>query len=418
MNSATVEEWVVAILDDDIVDIKTGKLDSNCADEKGKYPFFTCAPSPVRINEFAFDCEAILLAGNNADGIFHLNYCRGKFNAYQRTYVITVKNEKKLDLRYLYYHLQLSLNLLRDFSQGTSTKFLTMRILKDLEINLPSIEEQKKISKTLSDLDEKIRASKQMNENLEAIGQAVFKRWFVDFEYPNEEGKPYKSSGGEMVYSSALDKEIPAKWVAKEIGELAKINELSINRDFKYSEIEYIDIDSVDQGVIRNPQIVQLTDAPSRAKRIVKNQDIIISTVRPNLKHFAFIQKAKPNTIVSTGFAVITPNKGNSKFLYYHLTADKYTNYLSAIADSHTSTYPSFNPDIIQKSMVAYPGEKEQAAANLPSLFDSILEGLFCKIENNSKQIATLSQLRDILLPKLLSGKIRVPVTKQNVEAT
>jgi type I restriction enzyme S subunit len=300
---------------------------------------------------------------------------------------------------------------------GTTQGKLALYRIKKIKLPIPSLSEQNTIAKFLSNLDSKINLNKKMNRTLEAVGQAVFRRWFVDFEFPNGEGKPYKSSGGEMVYNSAVDNEIPAKWEAKEIGELAKINELSINRDFKYSEIEYIDIDSVDQGVIRNPQILQLADAPSRAKRIVKNQDIIISTVRPNLKHFAFIQKAKPNTIVSTGFAVISPNKGNSKFLYYHLTADKYTNYLSAIADSHTSTYPSFNPDIIQKSVVAYPDSNEQqVTTNLSSLFDSILEGLFCKVENNSKQISTLSQLRDMLLPKLMSGKIRVPIQKETME--
>jgi type I restriction enzyme S subunit len=99
MNFDTFSNWAITNLSD-IVDIKTGKLDSNQADENGKYPFFTCAPNPLRINDFSFDTEAILLAGNNADGIFHLNYYRGKFNAYQRTYVITAKNQSKLNLRY------------------------------------------------------------------------------------------------------------------------------------------------------------------------------------------------------------------------------------------------------------------------------------------------------------------------------
>ena len=72
----------------EIADFKTGKLNSNQANEKGKYPFFTCSPDALRINEYAFDQDAVLLAGNNANGIFHLNRYKGKFNAYQRTYVI------------------------------------------------------------------------------------------------------------------------------------------------------------------------------------------------------------------------------------------------------------------------------------------------------------------------------------------
>ena len=98
---------------------------------------------------------------------------------------------------------------------------------------------------------------------------------------------------------------------------------------------------------------------------------------------------------------------------------ENFTNYLSAIADSHTSTYPSFNPDIIQKSLVAYPDENEQQmTTNLPSQLDLIMEGLFGKVENNSKQISTLSRLRDMLLPKLMSGKIRVPIPSANMETT
>lgn len=324
-------------------------------------------------------------------------------------------SNKRINKYFLMYVLNSNniKNQLYSRQLGTTRPRVNLSDVRDLLIPFPPIEEQNAIAKILADLDFKIKLCQRMNKTLEGIGQAVFKRWFVDFEFPNHEGKPYKSSGGEMVHNSALEKEIPAKWAVKEIGELAKINELSIKGDFKYSKIEYVDIDSVNQGVIRNPQVLQLVDAPSRAKRIVRNKDIIISTVRPNLKHFAFIQKAKPNTIVSTGFAVISPNKGNSKFLYYHLTSDKYTNYLSAIADSHTSTYPSFNPDIIQKSVVAYPSGNEQV---LTSRFDLILEALFCKIENNSKQISALSQLRDMLLPKLMSGKIRVPLSKEKVE--
>lgn len=177
---------------------------------------------------------------------------------------------------------------------------------------------------------------------------------------------------------------IPEDWEVKKIGELVNINEHSINKEFKCSEIEYVDIDSVDRGIIKNRQILRLADAPSRAKRIVKDQDVIVSTVRPNLKHFAFIQRAKPNTIVSTGFAVISSKKVNSRFLYYYLTTDKYTNFLSAIADAHTSTYPSFNPDVIQNSLIPYPSETEQKS------IAKILSGFDSKVELNQRMIRSL----------------------------
>ena len=318
------------------------------------------------------------------------------------------------DPSFVYYFLK-TLNL-AEFNSGSAVPSLNRNHIHTMDVVVPKeIGEQEAIGRILSRLDSRIELNKQMNGVLEAVGEAVFRRWFVDFEFPDGEGKPYRSSGGKMVYNKELDKEIPAEWSAKPIGKLVKINENSINKEFTYSEIEYIDIDSVDEGFIKSRQILQLSNAPSRAKRIVKNQDIIISTVRPNLKHFAFIQGAKPNTIVSTGFVVLSPINTSTKLLYYHLTSDQYTNFLSAIADSHTSTYPSFNPDIIQNSLIPYPTETDdQGMAKTVFQFDSIVSGLFSKIHTNHEQISTLSQIRDLLLPRLMSGKIRVPVSKEN----
>jgi len=180
---------------------------------------------------------------------------------------------------------------------------------------------------------------------------------------------------------------IPEDWEIKSIKDIVKINERTINKDFRFPEIEYIDIDSVDNGIINNKQHFQLNDAPSRAKRIIRKNDIIISTVRPNLKHFAFIKEAKPNTIVSTGFAVISCKKVNSKFLYYYLTTDKVTDHLSAIADSHTSTYPSFNPNVIENLLAPYPREQEQER------IAKILSDLDSKIELNQQMNKTLEEM-------------------------
>lgn len=174
-------EWRVVELGQ-IVDIRTGKLDSNAARMDGEYPFFTCSPEPLRIDNYAYDEDAILLAGNNANGIFHVNRYNGKFNAYQRTYIITVTNESEVFLDFIYYHLKTIGRLLESLSVGTATKFLTMKILSPLEINLPPFHIQKKIAQSLSSLDNKIELNRQMNTTLEAMAQALFKSWFVDFD--------------------------------------------------------------------------------------------------------------------------------------------------------------------------------------------------------------------------------------------
>ena len=127
------------------VSIKTGKLDANAAVEGGAYPFFTCSRDVYRIDKFAFDCEAILLAGNNASGDFNVKHYIGKFNAYQRTYVITVNNESDASYRYLYFQLLAKLKDFKKQSVGSNTKFLKIGMIQGMKIPMPSFAEQQAI---------------------------------------------------------------------------------------------------------------------------------------------------------------------------------------------------------------------------------------------------------------------------------
>ena len=171
-------EWKTYRLGD-IAKFQTGKLNSNAAVENGKYPFFTCSPNTLAIDNYAFDKEAILLAGNNAEGNFSIKYYKGKFNAYQRTYIIETYNDK-CDIKFLFYALKLCLQQFKLMSQGTSTKFLTAVILNNFEISLPSLEEQRRIAGILGAIDDKIENNRRINTNLELQAQALYKQWFVD----------------------------------------------------------------------------------------------------------------------------------------------------------------------------------------------------------------------------------------------
>ncbi len=169
-NARAVFESVLSSVDGetaalgDYVTVKTGKLDANAAVEGGIYPFFTCAREIYAIDNFAFDCEAILLAGNNAVGDFNVKHYSGKFNAYQRTYVITINNEDQLLYRFLYFQMLKSLKRFKEQSVGAGTKFLKLGMIKDLEIALPSLEEQRRLVSTLD-------AVLEETQNLEALYQ-------------------------------------------------------------------------------------------------------------------------------------------------------------------------------------------------------------------------------------------------------
>ena len=150
---------------DDVVQIKTGKLDANAMVEGGKYPFFTCSKQIFEINDYAFDCDAVLLAGNNASGDFNVKHYEGKFNAYQRTYVLTVKDENKLRSRYLYFQLIQALAQFKRMSVGTNTKFLKLGMIKEFEIPLPEMEKQNLVLDKLEQLEAQ---AKSLEENFEA----------------------------------------------------------------------------------------------------------------------------------------------------------------------------------------------------------------------------------------------------------
>lgn len=164
----------------ELIDLSTGKLDSNAEEKNGSYPFFTCAPDPLKINSYSFNQKAILLAGNNANGNFHINYYEGKFDAYQRTYVIDVLDKERINLKFLYYALKICLNDFKRMSQGTSTRFLTKKILDNFEIQVPSLKTQLKIVCILDSITNKILNIQKINKNDIESFEVTIPKYFDD----------------------------------------------------------------------------------------------------------------------------------------------------------------------------------------------------------------------------------------------
>ena len=194
------------------------------------------------------------------------------------------------------------------------------------------------------------------------------------------------------------------EWKKVKLGDLVEINKSSIGRDFPFDEIEYIDTSSVTQNNFEKPQILSLLTAPSRAKRLVKKNDIIISTVRPIQRHYGFMKDVKPNTVVSTGFAVVTGIKINSLFLFYFLTQDLVTEYLDKIAESSTTTFPAFRPEILSDLELDLPplSTQQKIAEILSSLDD--------KIELNRQTNATLEAMAQTLFKEWFVA----PITEED----
>ena len=178
MGNGSEGRRVLSIQLKDAAIITTGKLDANEAVNNGKYPFFTCGAKPLAINEYAFDEDAILLAGNNAHGVFHINRYKGKFNAYQRTYVLTAKDGYDVD--FIRYSIEQRLKQLKRSSQGSQTKFLTMPLLESLELDTPPKWRQEQTASVLACLDKATVANRAINDNLHQMIQAIYLHMFFD----------------------------------------------------------------------------------------------------------------------------------------------------------------------------------------------------------------------------------------------
>ncbi|MBA6417042.1 restriction endonuclease subunit S [Colwellia sp. 6M3] len=159
------EGWEVKKFSE-LVNYKTGKLNSNAAVVGGDYPFFTCSRETFRTNTWSFDCECVLLAGNNANAIYPIKYFNDKFDAYQRTYVITEKNRDEITPSFLFYCLALKLGQLKSMSTGTSTRFLTKGILDNLDLLVPSSTLMSEFDSIAVNLLNSQASLRKRNENL------------------------------------------------------------------------------------------------------------------------------------------------------------------------------------------------------------------------------------------------------------
>lgn len=183
-------------------------------------------------------------------------------------------------------------------------------------------------------------------------------------------------------------------WAEFELSEAIKTNVESINQGYPHEEILYLDTGSITKGKIEQLQHLRMQEAPSRARRLAKHEDIVYSSVRPIQRHYGFIEHPSDNLVVSTGFVVITckKNKVDPKFTYYYLTLDQIVEELDIIAEASTSTYPSLKPSDIEKLVVKFPVDvtEQRAIADVLTCLDD-------KIDLLHRQNKTLEAMGETL---------------------
>ena len=321
-------------------------------------------------------------------------------------------NLEKISLQYLRYALinpELKKLLLSKVVHAVQAN-LSLTEIGNCPIPIPKSEEQQSMAKILSDLDSKIELNQQMNKTLESIGQAIFKRWFVDFEFPNEEGKPYKSSGGEMVDSELGP--IPLNWEIKELGELSEIAKKTINpQELPNTDFQHYSIPAYDES--ESPVLSSGHEIKS-IKSLVDNESVLVSKLNPEINRIwlPFV-RGNDKAICSTEFIVYKPKKGISRIFIYHIVkTNKFLDFFSSLVTGSTGSRQRVPPKDTLKYKLTIPRDK-----TIVKYFCEITSPLLIRGALNLDQRSVLAQIRNFLLPRLMSGRIRVPLSKDHMEA-
>lgn len=284
-------------------------------------------------------------------------------------------------------------------SHGSAHEFFEEDQMRGVELPIPSITKQREIVNEYNTINDRLDLSENLINALEKVIYATYRQWFIDFEFPDSNKFSYKTNHGSMIYNEQLKTEIPVGWIVKRIGDLVACNNSSLSSNDGTKIISYLDTSSITNNEIDDLQIFDISkDAiPSRAKRKVFHDDIIFSTVRPNLRHFGILKNPNKNLIVSTGFAVLTPIHKNifSEFIYLFLTNNSMLERLQSKAEMSVSTYPSINADDLLDLYICLP--TEELLINAEPIFRSLFE--YCDFLKKEKKL--LKNMRDLLFSRL-----------------
>ncbi|NQL61176.1 restriction endonuclease subunit S [Streptococcus suis] len=301
-------------------------------------------------------------------------------------------NKEIININYLYYFLNSPIfqsNILKN-NIGAVQKAITIDHLKSIELDLPTLEDQNNISNILKNIDQKIALNNQINEELEAMAKTLYDYWFVQFDFPNENGKPYKSSGGKMVYNDQLKREIPEGWGVKQLGEVSichdsrRVPLSSKDRENKNGIIPYYGatgiMDYIDDFIFEGDYILMAEDG-----------SVMTSEGKP------ILQRITGKTWVNNHAHVLEPtNEYSCKLLLLSLKD------ISVLQIKTGSIQMKITQENMNKILLPDIGR------DLLSKINEVLLPIDEKQLKLLKQNQELTQLRDWLLPMLMNGQVKV----------
>lgn len=367
----------------------TGKLNSNAAVKDGEYPFFTCARDIYRIDQYSYDGEYVLLGGNNASGDFPIFYYNGKFDAYQRTYLIQPLSEDT-DAKYLYYSIGLKLHQMKVNASGTATKFLTQPILNNINIEYRDIEEQKRIADILSKYDNLIENNNKRIKLLEQMAENLYKEWFVRFRFPGYENTKFIDG-------------IPSYWNILRMSDFCYVTDGTHDTPKPVNDggVPLVTGKCIKNGFIdfNESYNISYQDHESISKRSgLQTGDILFSNIG-TVGTTCLVNYYREFSVKN----VIIFKPGNikvSNYLYSWLNSTSIQAIFATQTNGASQQFVGLN--FMRRFKILVPNE------NVIDLYSDRIKPIRTEIVKLHDINENLIQQRDLLLPRLMSGKLEV----------
>lgn len=313
--------------------------------------------------------------------------------------LVIVRPDKKLVNP---YYLEAYINFMaqkqiNNHQVGAIQKHFNVGSAKEMLVYLPDRKKQEKIANLVRRINCKIDLNNKINTELEAIAKILYDYWFLQFEFPNEEGKPYKSSGGKLVWNEELKREIPEGWSIKILDDIAEMITKSINPE-ENQTYEYYSIPSFDDFGM---PIMEVGENIDSNKYCVPNESILVSKLNPQFKRLWYVGKATEFSICSTEFIPFISRNGTKEFLYSVLNSKAFYQFMVQSSSSSTGSRKRMQPELMKSFIICYPND-----IKIIQKYCEAIQGILEKILAGKRENQELTSLRDFLLPLLMNGQV------------
>lgn len=338
------------------------------------------------------------LVGNPGSVAIVPEVLRGANLARQAALIALLPN---VDARYVMYWFMSpdAKQRLAAITKGAVQQVINLADLKRVEVPCPPLETQRRIASILGAYDDLIEVNRRRIAVLEEMARGLFDEWFVRFRFPGHKSVPIEDTPNGP---------LPKGWTFDALGKVAAINAASLKPTTAPAEIGYIDIASVSPGQINAINYMPFSEAPGRARRLVRDGSILWSNVRPNRRSFALVLDPAPEIVASTGFTVLDARKTSFTYLYHWVTTENFIGYL--VGNAQGAAYPAVIAATFERATVLLPH------SDLVSRFTECAEPMLRLSDDLRKSNQYLAAARDLLLPRLISGQLSVAQAERELE--